>query len=224
MAVVTISRKVGTGGTEIAKRVCDRLGYSFFDKVLMAQVAAEVGLAAYEVVDYSEETYKVKSFFERLFGRRTPVVPPREPAKPSAPGGEVLTVEQLNEARYVAFVRSTITAAYNRGNVVIVGRGGQAILQNMPGTFHVRIDAPEGARIRRLEERENWNFSKAYQYIVDRDQAATQFLSEFFSIKPDDPMLYHLIINTSRVELNTAADLIVTAVQQMPEHPAEGKK
>ncbi len=30
MAVITISRQVGSGGDEIAARVCERLGYRYF--------------------------------------------------------------------------------------------------------------------------------------------------------------------------------------------------
>ena len=71
MPVITISRQYGSGGTEIAKRVCSKLGYSYFDKNLMARVASEVGLAEHDIVDFSEDTYKMRSLFERMFGRRS---------------------------------------------------------------------------------------------------------------------------------------------------------
>ena len=43
MAVITISRQYGSGGDEIAARVCDILGYTYFYKNLMVKVATEVG-------------------------------------------------------------------------------------------------------------------------------------------------------------------------------------
>jgi cytidylate kinase len=55
MAVITISRQYGSPGNEIAVRVCEILGYHYFDKRLMAQVASEVGLSEQEIVDFSEE-------------------------------------------------------------------------------------------------------------------------------------------------------------------------
>lgn len=69
MAVITISRQFGSGGDELAVRLCEKLGYDYFDKRLMERVAVEVGLSQAELVDFSEENYKVRSYFERLMGR-----------------------------------------------------------------------------------------------------------------------------------------------------------
>ena len=53
MAVVTVSRQFGSGGTQIAGRVCELLGYRYLDKVLMTQVAVESGLSGKELVDFT---------------------------------------------------------------------------------------------------------------------------------------------------------------------------
>ena len=74
MAVITFSRQYGSGGDEVADRVRERLGYRYFDKRLMAQVASEMGLSEGEIVDFTEADYEVRGFFDRLFGRRSPRV------------------------------------------------------------------------------------------------------------------------------------------------------
>ena len=221
MAVITISRQVGSGGKEIATRLCEQLGYTFFDKRLMAQVATDVGLSTNDIVDFSEDDYKVKGFFGRLFGRGTRRATEPASGLAEAAPSERLTVEQLDEPRCVEFVRSTVMAAYQRGNVVIIGRGGQAVLRDLPDVLHVRLEAPEGTRIRRLMEQENSSFAHAYQLMLDRDRAAAQYLTEYFGIRWDDPMLYHLIINTGKLELPAAAQVIVTALQALQAVPAE---
>jgi hypothetical protein len=40
MAVITISRQYGSGGNEIATRVSEMLGYTYFDKGLITQQAS----------------------------------------------------------------------------------------------------------------------------------------------------------------------------------------
>jgi cytidylate kinase len=45
MAVITISRQIGSGGEEIAQQVCEALRYRYFDKQLLIEAAAESGLA-----------------------------------------------------------------------------------------------------------------------------------------------------------------------------------
>ena len=74
MAIITISRQVGSGSEEIASQVAKLLGYRQFDKRLMIQAAAEMGLSESEVVDFSEENYKTAGFLDRLLGRRSQTV------------------------------------------------------------------------------------------------------------------------------------------------------
>ena len=69
MAVITFSRQFGSSGDEIAARVAALLGYSIFDKTMMAKMAAEVVLSELEIVDFSETDYRSQSFPDRLLGR-----------------------------------------------------------------------------------------------------------------------------------------------------------
>jgi len=141
MPVITISREYGSGGKIIARRVCEMLGYTYFDKNLMARVAAEVGISEEEIVDFSEDTYKMRNFMERMFDRRRIGA---DAWNASAGAARSIQVEVLDEAQCVHLVEDTIIGAYKHDNVVIVGRGGQAILKEKPGVLHVRLQAPRG--------------------------------------------------------------------------------
>lgn len=210
MPVITISRQYGSGGTEIARRLCSILGYSYFDKNLMARVASEVGLAEHDIVDFSEDTYKMRTLFERLFGRhnvRADVVNPQRAA--------ALQVEVLDEAQSATLVKDTIMAAYKHDNIVIVGRGGQAILQHKPGVLHIRITAPLGARALRVKERDNLDLDGATHLVKQRDAATGAYLQRFFDIDWNNPLLYHLSINTGRWEPDDATDIIFNALSRL---------
>jgi cytidylate kinase len=211
MPVITISRHYGSGGIEIARRLCEILGYSYFDKTLMVRVAAEVGISEKEVVDLSVDTYKMRGFLERLFGRRrTSTLIPTATAN-----SDRLRVEALDEAASINLVKDTIIAAYERDNVVIVGRGGQAVLRDKPGVLHIRITAPQGARALRVKERENIPFGQATELVRTRDQAAADYLKRFFDINWENPLLYHMIINTGWWELEDTSELIVNALTHL---------
>lgn len=56
MAVISLSRQVGSGGHEIAELVCEKLGYRLFDRDLMAMIGKEAGLTKGEVVDLIAQT------------------------------------------------------------------------------------------------------------------------------------------------------------------------
>jgi cytidylate kinase len=223
MAVITISRQYGCGGDEIATRVCKALGYRTFDKRMMAQVASEMGLSEREIVDFTESNYKVRGFMERLFGRRSArVVAEAGTWTQDTSGTRAVQVDQLDEEWCVRMVRTTILAAYERGNVVIVGRGGQAILQDKPGVLHVRLQAPLGARIVHVRYQETTGLAPEFQQraaqdlISDRDRAAAEYLRRFHDIDWSNPSLYHLVLDTKKWGIEPAVKLIVQAVNCLP--------
>jgi cytidylate kinase len=215
MAVITISRQFGSGGREIADRVCELLGYRYLDKLLMTQVAAEVGLSGQELADFSEEYPKVRNFLERLLRPGPHGVVRVSVRSRDLTGAETLSVKQLDESRCANLVRSAIQTAYKQGNVVIVGRGGQAILQKVPDVLHVRIEAPMGTRILRIQKREGIDAEEARRLAIQQDQAAAQYLQRLFGIRWDDPILYHVLINTGKWESERTAQIIFNALSQL---------
>jgi cytidylate kinase len=114
-------------------------------------------------------------------------------------------------------VKGTIRGAYKRGNVVIVGRGGQAILQERPDVLHVRIEAPLHDRVRRVQELEDLSPDDARDRIVTRDRAAAAYLKRFYAIDWSDPVLYHQVINMGKWDIDAAAHLVASAVSYLPQ-------
>ncbi|HZW02857.1 MAG TPA: cytidylate kinase-like family protein, partial [Anaerolineaceae bacterium] len=165
MAVITISRQFGSGGDQIASRVCQMLGYRYFDKRLIASVAAETGLSSEDVVDYSEEQHQVQSFLGRLFNRARPVGEVRVWREDTL-GERTAEVERLDQARATGMVQLAIQKAYLQGNVVIVGRGGQVILKDKPDVLHVRIEAPFDDRVQRVKKLEGVTQGFAFETVL----------------------------------------------------------
>ena len=216
MAVITVSRQIGSGGEEIACRVSELLQYCYLDKELITQVATEMGLLENETIDFSEEHFKLESFFERIFRGPGPHVVAHLPAwKQNASGEQILTTKKLTSHRLTSLMQNVIMEAYNQGNTVITGRGGQVILRDRPGVLHVRIEAPLGTRMRYVHEREGLSIEASYQLIADRDQQSARYLHQLFDVRWDDPMLYHLLLNTGKWAPEAAAQLIVKAVEQL---------
>lgn len=216
MAVITISRQYGSGGDEIATRVCETLGYRFFDKHLMATVAAEVGLSEQEIIDFSEDRYKARGFLDRLLAWRGPrTVGEVRTWGETTTGAKTKAVTEVDEASTVSFVRATIEAVCEHGNVVIVGRGGQVILKDKNDVLHVRIVAPLQARVQRLLERENFNPGGAKDAAIKHDRASAEYLKRFYDADWDDPLLYDLVINTGKYGIKEAAHIIVNGVSYL---------
>ena len=222
MAVITISRQYGSGGDEIATRVCEVLGYRIFDKSLMAEVASEVGLST-EVVDFSEDDHRVRSFLERLLGGRGPRPVARVRIRTESPGGtDAVWIRTLDEQQAVDLVRGAIQAAYDQGNVVVVGRGGQAILRGMPDVLHVRVEAPLNLRVERVVALGEITLgatsrrAQARDLVAQRDEAAADYLKRFYGVDWSEATNYHMVVNAAEWTTDTAAQLIVSAVGHIP--------
>jgi len=228
MAVITISRQFGSGGDEIAEIISKKTGYRVFDKQLLAIAAHEAGLSSQEIIDYSEDQYKAQNFLDRLFGRSRTVA--QMSTWVEVKDG-VRTTEQLSlsEEQALGFVRKAVAAAYKMGDMVIVGRGGQAILHDRPDVLHVRVEAPLEERIMRVRsdpEIARRGFGDAVEarriaqdLIEKSDIASADYLKRFYNVNWSDSNLYHLIINTGKLNVENAAGMIVDLIQKIEPVP-----
>lgn len=215
MAVITMSRQIGSGSDELAQRLCDDLGLIAFDKRLMARVASEVGISTSEIVDYSEIEYERRGFFDQLFRRSRPVAEfSMWVGSPSV--GYERRARILDEQGAIELIRATVTAAYERDNILIIGRGGQAILESKPDVLHVRVVASYEDRIARLQSEQNMTPSQARRYVNENDEAKAEYLRVFFDVEADDASLYHLVVNTSKVGIEGSLALIKRALEMLP--------
>lgn len=217
MTIVTLSRQYGSGGDEVAHQVCNLLGYSYFDKQMLVAVAAEVGLSKDEIVDFSIDSYRARTFFDHLLvGWRAP----RTIAQSQVWQEELLEDFDtlLSVEQNVALVENALKTAYEQDNIVIAGRGGQAYFENRPNILHVRIVASLESCIHRVQKRQNISFSAARNLILERNRASAAYLERFYDVDWANPQLYHLVINTERLSVDVATQLIVTAVNSLSPH------
>jgi cytidylate kinase len=209
MAVITISRQHGSGGHEVTRLICERLGYRYFDKDLMAQLGAQIGLAPDQVVDLPEEKHHVQSLVERLFANA--------PTPFGDPGAWTLQAKlDAQQEISVQKFQSLIHAAHEHDNVVVMGRGGQMVLHDAPDVFHVRLVAPVALRIQRVQENVGLTADAARERVSQRDQASAEYVKRFYNVDAADPLLYDMVINTGKLTAAAAADLIIKALDCLP--------
>ena len=100
---------------------------------------------------------------------------------------------------------------------MILGRGSQIILQDNPNAIKVLLVADFEDRVNFIEDVMEVKKAEAEKIISIRQKRRDAFLRYFDNRHPNSLSLYHLIINTSKVSLKQAEDLIVWAVENSPE-------
>jgi len=209
MPVITISQQYRSYGDAVAKLLCDRLGYRSVDENLMRGLAAQAGLKPEKVFDWSEDKYRPRTLGERFFANAGPLT--GHPVVWAEYGAAV-----AREHLAAELVIRLIHAAYEKGNVVVVGRGGQVVLREKRDVLHVRLVAPLEMRIRRHQIRAGLTVEAAREQVLERDQASAEFIKRYYGVNVADPALYDLIINTGELPLTVVADLIIRSLAALP--------
>lgn len=221
MAIVTISRQYGCGGDEVIKQVCEILGYRTFNKYLIADSYRESGLSIQDFHDFTEDEHKVQSFFDRFFlSLGHAQVLADDPYY-----SQSIQQIEISEEASLPLIQKAVIRAYEIGNFVIVGRGGQVLLKDKPGALHVRLIASMEDRLQRVKN-ELKNNRKIYDASLDirheaqdlidqRDHASEDYIKRYYAARWDDPGLYHVILNTGKMSIKCAAQTIGQMTQYL---------
>ena len=202
MRAITISRQYGSGGGEVAARLARRLGWQLIDHEIVAQVAHQLGITEEEAGVYDEH---VEGFVARALSAlqiAMPVLPP-SPASPAQ-----------YELVYTEAVKQVVETAANTGHVVIVGRTGQVFMANRRDVLHVRVVAPLQQRISYVARREGLDEATAQARIQFKDRDRARYIQTQHGRDVNDPMLYDLVINTGVIDLDSAVDLALLALER----------
>jgi cytidylate kinase len=108
----------------------------------------------------------------------------------------------------------TILQLAHMGYCIIVERGGNIITTKMDNCFHVRLIASAEDKIMHVMEVFNFNRKEAAEYINKEDENRKEFIQAYFHKNIEDPELYHLIVNTSEMNYEQAAELIYSTVMK----------
>jgi cytidylate kinase len=196
--VITISREYGSGGGQVAEILGRRLGWRLIDDVLIAEIARSIH-ASPEAVRSHEET--VDRWFHSM-------------VKALWRGGYEGAVtrtesEPLDSDRIAGLWNSVIREAAGIGHCVVVGRGGQCLLQGRHDAFHVKIYAPMSLRVKNLECREPPGVDLVAA-ARECDHRRAEYIRHYFGQDWMNPHLYHLMVCASAGP-ERAADTILCA-------------
>jgi cytidylate kinase len=123
--------------------------------------------------------------------------------------------QKVSDQAFIEAVTAVVNDLYQAGDVVIIGRGANVILADAPGVIHVGMLAPLEIRVVTIMEREHLTREEAEAYVEEVEQARITFFRKFFKVNPNDPSLYHLMLNLGQMRLETAAEVIACTTKEI---------
>lgn len=205
MAVITISRQFGAGGKTIGRKVADTLGYTFADEDIIQKIAelAKVSPGWVESV-------------EKEAGGRLSRIVNKMVSKPLLE--RVLKDEKgyIDEQVYIDYLVVLISQMAEEGDIVILDRGSQYILNDMPEALHVLLIGAFEDRVRFLAAQYDLPHARAAALTRNEDRRRTALYRKLGKQDFDQPDLYHLVINMSRFNIEQAVELITDMARKWP--------
>jgi cytidylate kinase len=198
-AVVTLAALYGAGGSVVGPRVAERLGVSFLDREIPQAVAKETGLTAEGVAEIDDEPRSVTQRVLSTIGRAGTVA--------ASEGPEPLDIQESRlRGRIEAFLARSVVA----GGVAL-GRGGAVVLNEVPSALHVFLGGPREARIAQAMALDDIERDEAEQRCRAEDRQRIEYVRRAYGVDGQDPTLYHLMLDSTALELEACVDLIVRA-------------
>lgn len=204
MPAITITRHFGSGGSEVARRVADKLGWRLLDSAFIDGIARGLRATPAEVQAIDE---RAPSLAERLADAL------------ALGGGEVVSASLATpmpptEQRIADVTRQVIDRTVARGPVVVVGRGAQAYLAQRNDVVHVHCYAPHDALVERTMMREGITEEEADKLVKTKNQQREHYVKRMFGRAWLAPEHYHLMLNTAWLGHDRCVEIILSVARE----------
>lgn len=195
---VTISRQTGSGAHVVGEELANYLQahspkdappWTLFDRNLVEKVLEEHNLPERMARFLAEDRIsELQDTMDELFGLHPP------------------------SWTLVRQTADTILHLVELGRVIIIGRGGGIITRNLNCVFHARLVGSLERRLEYVQEYYKLEKKEALEFINREDKGRQRYLKKYFDLEIDDPLLYHVVINTDLIPQKLAARMIGDAL------------
>jgi cytidylate kinase len=199
--LVTVSASYGAGGSVVAPALADRLGLPILQRVTTSEGHITPPGPCDEQV--SAEEAKATPV-HRLLASFTQAMP----AGPTHSPPSIHHQDQHLRGHGEAGIHRLLDA----GGGVILGRAAAVVLGKDRG-YHVRLDGPPDRRVVQGAAIEGIGEDEARARLRAADKARTAYVRRLYRIDPADPALYHLVIDSTAMPLDTIIELILVAAR-----------
>jgi cytidylate kinase-like protein len=195
---VTISASFGAGGSRVAPVVAERLGVELLDRAIPARVAERLAVPLDDALAHDEALGDAIGRLASSFA----LLP--ELAGALVQAGVLAGEDYRRETE-------RIIVEHARHGEVVLGRAGALVLREHAEALHVRLDGPQDRRVLQAMGLGGLEQADAERMRRESDRAREAYVRHFYGADARDPALYHLVIDSTAIPLETVAELIVTA-------------
>lgn len=202
--VLCISAATGAGAEEIVPFVAERLGFRVVDEGIVARAAREAGVEHHVVADVELRRSLISRLFRDLGASAGSVA--ASTGFPIPAGDDSLSSDDLR-----TLIRSAIEETAAQGDVVIVSHAASIALAGRDGVLRILITGSADTRAARVAGARGVSESDAARIVGEEDAARADYIRRFYDLPAELPTHYDLVLNTDRLSVQEAAELVIAA-------------
>ena len=193
--VITISRMTGCDARQVAENVVDNLNrkagtnkWKWVDKDIIYAIAKEL----------NTDTQRVENFYKGIeLSNLSEMI--------MAFSGNFVSDLRVKKA-----IRDVILSMCKEGHIILVGRGGVSIAQDIEDALHVRIIAPFYWRVENVMKKKQMTLEQSEEYCIETDEKRHNLILDFLDKKPLNlDYLFDATLNRKSYSINELAEIIV---------------
>ncbi len=194
--VIAIEREYASGGREIGEALAKALGIDCHGRDIALRAAEELGITETELDEMEERVtgsilYSLTVFTDVTAGRAARLPKP-----------EQLAVTETGIVREVA-----------KTPCVIIGRGATGLFKDDPSVLRVFLYADEAFRVKRATQIYGIEAARAPEVCRKFDRRRGNYFRFATHANWRDPMIYDVILNTGKIGIPRATDILLCAAQ-----------
>ena len=204
MPAITVTRLFGSGGSEVARRVAESLGWRLVDSIFVDGIAKGLRATPADVVAIDERAPSLAERLADALALGSGEVQSASLATPMPP----------TEQRIAEVTREVIEKALARGPAVVVGRGAQAYLAQRDDVLHVHCYAPHDALVERTMMREGIDEEAADRMVKAKNQQREAYVKRMFGRAWLAPEHYHIMLNTAWLGQDRCVEIVLALARE----------
>ena len=195
--IITIGREFGSGGRDIAEKLAERLGVTFYDKQIDRLAAQQCGipLAKVEAMNRHMERELVRDFRDAAYAMTGGALSPEEE----------LFVAQSSVIRQIAA---------SGESCVILGRCADYVLYDDPNCFRVFVHARTDIRVKRTMTLFALDENEARRQVENTDRARAGYYKRITGREYGSQKYYHLGLDSGMLGTEESVEILVDVLRR----------
>ena len=183
MAIITVSRQLGSYGDELCSQIASILGYRLVERKDIERRIVRSGFPKEKLSKFDDHK---PGFFARFSKFRD---------------------------EYLNALRTAVLSEAASGNCILLGRGSFFMLKDIPNHVSIRFVSETKVRVSRVQKQFSCSEDEALRIIKAADKKQHNFYKNYFNFDLRDPSFYNMVFNTGSEHVLDVAPLFAQGIK-----------